>query len=285
MSGEDGEREEREGSRSLCCLVHEKRDAEQVPWLAGALYLQLLLVMRLHLWMCQVREVCGGGYRDGVESSLGHGRLWTTWRTLCSHQHHCGVGGSRVVRRHHARLHMGLLHVCHVVVVVAVLHLLRVDVDGLLGRGERCLGRLRVGPWGHGGGRGGQSRVHLLLRGLVGQVERLGRCSRCCCLLVLRVLDWAGCRVAWRSSVLWGTTLLGLACGCGRRLGVLWVGVQGGARVGVLLRHRPWRHIHGVCLLWVLCSGGGDEAGLAMGGRCHHPGTALHHWTEHMLRL
>ena len=63
------------------------------------------------------------------------------------------------------------------VVVVAVLHLLRVDIDRLLGRGERCLGTLRVGPRGHRGGRGGQSRVHLLLRRLVGQVEGLG----CCC--------------------------------------------------------------------------------------------------------
>lgn len=63
---------------------------------------------------------------------------------------------------------------CHVVVVVAMLHLLWVDVDSLLGGGERCLGGLRVGAGGHGRGRGGQSRVHLLLRGLVGQVEGLG---------------------------------------------------------------------------------------------------------------
>lgn len=50
---------------------------------------------------------------------------------------------------HNTRLHMGLLHMCHVVRIVAVLHLLRVDVDSLLGRGERGLGGLRVGPWGH----------------------------------------------------------------------------------------------------------------------------------------
>lgn len=72
-----------------------------------------------------------------------------------------------------------LLHVRHVVVVVAVLHLLRVDVDGLLGGGEGGLGGLRVGARGHGGGRGRQGRVHLLLRGLVGQVEGLGRGRRC----------------------------------------------------------------------------------------------------------
>lgn len=52
MSGEDEEREKREGSHSLHRLVMkalvEKRDAERVPQLAGALYLQLLLMMRLH---------------------------------------------------------------------------------------------------------------------------------------------------------------------------------------------------------------------------------------------
>lgn len=42
--------------------------------------------------------------------------------------------------------------------------------------------------------------------------------------------------------MLWGTTLLGLACRCGRGLGVLWVRVQGGAGMGILLRHWPWRH-------------------------------------------
>lgn len=159
-----------------------------------------------------------------------------------------------MVRWHHTGLHMGLLHMCHVVVVVAVLHLLWVDIDRLLGRGKRCLGRLRVWPWGHGGGRGGQSRVHLLLRGLVGQMEGLGCCCRCCCLLVLRVLDWTRSWVARRTPMLWRATLLGLACRRGRRLGVLWMRVQGCARVGVLLRHWPRRHIHGVCLLWVLCS-------------------------------
>ena len=71
-----------------------------------------------------------------------------------------------------------LLYVGHVVVVVSVLHLLGVDVDRLLGRGERGLGGLWVGPRGHGGGSGGQGRVHLLLLGLVGQVEGLGCCCR-----------------------------------------------------------------------------------------------------------
>lgn len=165
MSGEDEEREERgRGSRSLHRLVMKalagKRGAERVPQFTGALYLQLLLMMRLHcrdLWMSQVGEMCGGRNRYGVvQCSLGHASLWTSRRTLGSHQHHCGVGGRWVVRWHHTRLHMGLLHVRHVVVVVAVLHLLRVDVDGLLGRGERCLWRLRVGPRGHGGGRRGQ---------------------------------------------------------------------------------------------------------------------------------
>lgn len=58
--------------------------------------------------MCQVGEMCGGGNGYGVEGSLGHGWLWTPWRTLGSHQHHRRVGGRRVVRRHHTRLHMGL---------------------------------------------------------------------------------------------------------------------------------------------------------------------------------
>lgn len=263
----------------------EKRDAERVPWLAGALYLQLLLMMRLHLWMGQVREMCGGRNRDGVKCCLGHWGLRTSWRTLGGHQHHSRVGGCWMVRWHHARLHMSLLHVCHVVVVVAVLHLLRVDVDRLLGRGERCLGGLRVGPWGHGGGSGSQGGVHLLLRWLVGQVEGLSCCCRCCCLRVLWVLDWASSWVAWRTSMLRRTPLLALTCGRSRGLWVLWMRVQGGTGVRVLLRHRPWRHIHGVCLLRVLCSGGRDEAGLSMRGRRHHPGTALHYRTEDMLRL
>lgn len=72
-----------------------------------------------------------------------------------------------------------LLYVCHVVVVVAVLHLLWVDIDGRLGGGEGCLGRLRIGPRGHGGRSGGQGRIHLLLLGLVGQVEGLRCCCRC----------------------------------------------------------------------------------------------------------
>lgn len=113
----------------------------------------------------------------------------------------------------------------------------------------------------------GQSRVHLLLRGLVGQVEGLG-CCRCvgggsrirircytdatgaqrqkaltrCCLLVLLVLDRTGGRMAGRTAVLWGAPLLGLARGGCRGLWVLWVWVQGGTRVWVLLRHWPWRH-------------------------------------------
>lgn len=66
-----------------------------------------------------------------------------------------------------------LLHVGHVVVVVAVLHLLRVDVDGLLGRREGRLRGLRVGARRHGRRRRGQSGVHGLLR-LVGQVKGLG---------------------------------------------------------------------------------------------------------------
>lgn len=85
-------------------------------------------------------------------------------------------------------------------------------------------------------------------------MEGLGCCCCCCCLLVLLVLNWAGSWVARRTSMLRGTTLLCLASRRSRGLGVLWVRVQGGAVVGVLLRHRPWRHIHGVCLLWVLCS-------------------------------
>lgn len=64
----------------------------------------------------------------------------------------------------------------------------------------------------------------------------------CCCLLVLWVLDWAGSWVARRTSMLWRTTLLGLACRRGRGLGVLCVGVQGGAGVGILLMHWPRRH-------------------------------------------
>ena len=64
----------------------------------------------------------------------------------------------------------------------------------------------------------------------------------CCCLRVLWMLHWAGSRVVRRTPVLWGTALLALACRRGRGLGVLWVGVQGGAGVGVLLRHWPWRH-------------------------------------------
>lgn len=77
-----------------------------------------------------------------------------------------------------------------------------------------------------------------------------------------------------------GPSLLALSCGCGRGLRVLGVRVQRGAVVRVLLRYGAWRHIHGVCLLGVLRAGG-----LSVCGRSHHPGTALHHWTEHVLRL
>lgn len=58
--------------------------------------------------MCQVGEMCGGGNRDGVKGSLGHRWLWTSWRTLGSHEHHWGMGGCRVVGWHNTRLHMGL---------------------------------------------------------------------------------------------------------------------------------------------------------------------------------
>ena len=64
MSGEDEEGEEREGSRSLRRLVMkalvEKRDTERVPQLDGALYLQLLLMMRLH---CRDETKWGGDGR------------------------------------------------------------------------------------------------------------------------------------------------------------------------------------------------------------------------------
>lgn len=85
-------------------------------------------------------------------------------------------------------------------------------------------------------------------------MEGLGCCRRCCRLLVLRVLDWAGSWVARGTSMLRRTTLLALARRRSRGLGMLRVRVQGGAGMGVLLGHWPWRHIHGVCLLWVLCS-------------------------------
>lgn len=67
------------------------------------------------------------------------------------------------------------------------------------------------------------------------------RALTCCCLWVLWVLDWAGSWMARRASMLW-STLLCLACRRGRGLRVLRVRVQGGTRVGVLLRHWPWRH-------------------------------------------
>lgn len=52
--------------------------------------------------------MCSGGNGNGVEGSLWDGWLWTSWRTLGSHQHHCRVGWCRVVRWHHTGLHMGL---------------------------------------------------------------------------------------------------------------------------------------------------------------------------------
>lgn len=52
--------------------------------------------------------MCGGGNRNGVEGGLWDLGLWTSWRTLGSHQHHCRVGWCRVVRWHHTRLHVGL---------------------------------------------------------------------------------------------------------------------------------------------------------------------------------
>lgn len=108
-----------------------------------------------------------------------------------------------------------------------MLHLLRVDVDGLLGRGEAGLGRLRVGSRGHGGRGGRQGRVHLLL-GRVAQVQGGLRG------LVRRVLHGAGRRVA--APVL--PALLALARGGGGGLRVLRVGVQRGTRVWVLLGDR-----------------------------------------------
>ena len=71
MSGEDEERDEREGSHSLHRLVMkalvEKRDAERVPQLAGALFLQLLLVMRLH---CRGAHKMGGIYAMDLRDFL-----------------------------------------------------------------------------------------------------------------------------------------------------------------------------------------------------------------------
>lgn len=65
-----------------------------------------------------------------------------------------------------------------------------------------------------------------------------------CCLLVLLMLDWTGSWMTGRTTMLWRPPLLGLACrGC-RGLWVLWVWVQGGTRVWILLRHWPWRHFH-----------------------------------------
>lgn len=71
MSG--GGREEREGSRSLRRLVMEvlvgKREAERVPLLAGALCLQLLLVMSLH---CRAKTQRWSRVRDGDTTTILH---------------------------------------------------------------------------------------------------------------------------------------------------------------------------------------------------------------------
>lgn len=115
----------------------------------------------------------------------------------------------------------------HMVRVVPMLHLLGVDVDGLLSRGEAGLRGLWVGAGGHGGRGGSQGRVHLLLW-WVAQVHGLG------CSLVLGMLNGAGGRMA--ASVL--VTLLRLSCRGGRGLRVLRMRMQGRAWVGKLLRNR-----------------------------------------------
>lgn len=60
------------------------------------------------LRMRQVGEGCGGRDRDVVEGGLRHGGLRAARGALRSHQHHRRVGGWRVVRCHHARLHVRL---------------------------------------------------------------------------------------------------------------------------------------------------------------------------------
>lgn len=47
-------------------VLVEKHEAEWVPPLTSAALLQLLLMVGLHLWVCQVGEVCGGRDWDGV---------------------------------------------------------------------------------------------------------------------------------------------------------------------------------------------------------------------------
>ncbi len=121
----------------------------------------------------------------------------------------------------------------HMVRIIPMLHLLWVDVESLLSRGETGLRRLRVGAGGHGR-RGGCQGVHLLLL-WVSQMDGLGCSGRC---LVLRMLNGAGSRVA--ASML--ITLLQLSCRGGRGLRVLRMRVKGRAWVGKLLRNRGrWR--------------------------------------------
>lgn len=43
--------------------------------------------------------------------------------------------------------------------------------------------------------------------------------------------------------------------------------------------------VHGVSLLTILGGGRDQLAGMAVGGRGHHPGLTLHHRAEHMLGL
>lgn len=91
------------------------------------------------------------------------------------------------------------------------------------------------------GGGGGGSRIRIRCYTDATGAQRQKALTRCC-LLVLLVLDRTGGRMAGRTAVLWGPPLLGLARGGCRGLWVLWVWVQGGTRVWVLLRHWPWRH-------------------------------------------
>lgn len=96
---------------------------------------------------------------------------------------------------------------------------------------------------------------------------------------MLRVLDRAGSGVACAGML---PTLLGLSCGRGRGLWVLrgmWV--KGDTRMLVLLGDRG---IHGVGLLTILGSRGGDQIGLSMSSG-DHPSSSLHNGTEDMLSL
>lgn len=224
-----------------------------------------------------VRVGCVRRHGDRVESPLGQSRL-VAGRPLCGHQHHSGwVGRIAMMCGHHPCLHVSLLHMSHVVRVVPMLNL-RMNVYGLLGRGETALRGLWVGAWGHRRWGVSQGRVHLLLL-RVAQVHGLGCCCGSCC-LVLGMLNGAMGRVA--TSLL--VTLLRLSCwGC-RGLRVLRVGVQGGAWVGELLMN-GCRHIHSMRLLTILSGGGGHQVGLSMGRRGEHPCTALDNGAEHVLGL